>query len=568
MKNDICRKLLGLLTIPSKDSSDYDSWFEQTDFIDFLEKNANNEDKIVVYASSSCYPSSGPASDLLIYSILIPKSAVNPPDVDDLLTWNFLVRNTAWSVREDGQKAWLEPSLSNLGSKSLAQGEHLVFNRSLEGVEELSYYIEIQQNFSQVCAIHHIPQRKAWCRLDQRGDIEEVIQVINVSHEDEKRKKEYSGKIVLFNRDALEKYATLTETVLVRLFDFDRAVMLGPFGQQKHPEDRSKGENIFYRYGGASGNSNYVRGIQLVPIATSQKKVADYIRKLPYGEETQHEKFIVAGDLENRQIAETSYETGMLVAIAFFRPEVLSKYKADREKYDFEENQIGCRSPWCLEFYDINEAGQVYTFLKYLSHLPHEEQLYWKQFNEKPKAQISHHVIKRFFLGEPYSYYSPLASLKDKLWNLQRAWWKTPTRDAIKHTQYPVTGSNDEWRNEILNLDQLLVEGFKERWLRKKAEELGRTPELNYGSLKLLEECLIGLDFEEDRAHSIIDPLQELRHLRNKLKAHASGETARKLKAEAIAEHGNYRNHYKNLATRCDETMQTLIEAFQDLRMN
>ena len=392
--------------------------------------------------------------------------------------------------------------------------------------------------------------------------------MINVSHEDEKRKKEYSGKIVLFNRDALEKYATLTETVLVRLFDFDRAVMLGPFGQQKHPEDRSKGENIFYRYGGASGNSNYVRGIQLVPIATSQKKVADYIRKLPYGEETQHEKFIVAGDLENRQIAETSYETGMLVAIAFFRPEVLSKYKADREKYDFEENQIGCRSPWCLEFYDINEAGQVYTFLKYLSHLPHEEQLYWKQFNEKPKAQISHHVIKRFFLGEPYSYYSPLASLKDKLWNLQRAWWKTPTRDAIKHTQYPVTGSNDEWRNEILNLDQLLVEGFKERWLRKKAEELGRTPELNYGSLKLLEECLIGLDFEEDRAHSIIDPLQELRHLRNKLKAHASGETARKLKAEAIAEHGNYRNHYKNLATRCDETMQTLIEAFQDLRMN
>ena len=301
MKNDICRKLLGLLTVPSKDSSDYDSWFEQTDFIDFLEENADNEDKIVVYASTSCYPSAGPASSLLIYSILAPKSAVNPPDVDDLLTWSLLVRNTAWSVREDREKAWLEPSLSNLGSKSLAQGEHLVFNRSLEGVEELSYYIEIQQNFSHVCAIHHMPERKAWCRLDQRGDIEEVVQVINISHEDEEEKNEYSGKIVLFNRDALEKYAALTETVLVRLFDFDRAVMLGPFGQEKSPEDRSKGENIFYRYGGASGNSNYVRGIQLVPIATSKKKIAENIHKLLYGEEIQHEKFIVARDFQTNK---------------------------------------------------------------------------------------------------------------------------------------------------------------------------------------------------------------------------------------------------------------------------
>ena len=567
MKNDICRRLLGLLTIPSKDSSNYDSWFEQTDFIDFLEGNANNEDKIVVYASSSCYPSAGPASDLLIYSILVPKSAVNPPDVDDLLTWNFLVRNTAWSVREDGQKAWLEPSLSNLGSKSLAQGEHLVFNRSLKGVEELSYYIEIQQNFSQVCGIHHMPERKAWCRLDQRGDIEEVVQVIDVPQEDEEERKKYSGKIVLFNRNALEKYATLTETVLVRLFDFDRAVMLGPFGQEKPPEDRSKGENIFYRYGGASGNSNYVRGVQLVPIATSQKKIIENLHKLLHGEETQQEKFTVSCDFENKKTAEISYEPDV-VAIAFFRPEVLSKYKADLEKYGFEENQISSRSFWCLEFYGINEAGQVYAFLKHLSNLPNDEQKYWKLFNERPKAQISHNVFRRFFLGEPYSHYSPLASLKNKLRNLRCKWWKVPTLNAMRRAQYPVTNLNDEWRNEILNLDQLLVEGFKENWLRKKAKELGRAPELKNRSLKLLEECLIGLDFEEDHAHSIIAPLQEIHYLRTKLRGHASGETAQKLKAEAFAEHGNYRNHYKNLATQCDETMQILIEALQDSRMN
>lgn len=568
MKNDICRKLLGLLTIPSKEGNDYDSWFEQTDFIDFLEKNADNENKIVVYASLSCYPSAGLISSLLIYSILAPKSAVNPPDIDDLLTWNFLVRNTAWSVREDGQKAWLEPSLSNLGSKSLMQGEHLVFNRTLEGVEELSYYIEIQQDFSHVCGIHHMPERKAWCRLDQHGDIEEVVQVIDVAQEDEEEKSEYSGKIILFNRDALEKYATLTETVLVRLFDFDRAVMLGPLGQRKPSEDRSKGENIFYRYGGASGNLNYVRGVQLVPIATSKKKVAEDIHKLLYGEEIQHEKFIVARDFQNKQILETSYEPGVALAIAFFRPEVLSKYKVDYEKYNFEEDQISSRSFWCLEFYDINEAGQVYAFLKHLSRLPNNEQKYWKLFNEHPKAQISHNVFRRFFLGEPYSHYSPLASLKHKLRNLRCKWWKVPTPDAMRRAQYPVTNLNDEWRNEILNLDQLLVEGFKEKWLREKAQELGRAQKPKDRSLKLLEECLIGLGFEGDHAHSIIAPLRNLHNLRTKLKGHASGKTAQKLKTEAFAKHGGYRNHYKNLATQCDETMQTIIEAFQDSPMN
>ena len=89
-----------------------------------------------------------------------------------------------------------------------------------------------------------------------------------------------------------------------------------------------------------------MRGVQLAPVATSQEEVVENINKLFYGEEDQHEKFIVARDFQNKQITEISFETGMLVAIAFFRPEVLSKYKADREKYDFEENHISCRGSW------------------------------------------------------------------------------------------------------------------------------------------------------------------------------------------------------------------------------
>ena len=60
--------------------------------------------------------------------------------------------------------------------------------------------MEIQQRFSHVCGIHYMPERKAWCRLDRHGDIEEVVQVVSFAPENTKEgKNEYGGRIVLFN---------------------------------------------------------------------------------------------------------------------------------------------------------------------------------------------------------------------------------------------------------------------------------------------------------------------------------------------------------------------------------
>ena len=563
MKNDICRKLLGLLTIPSKHSSGYDSWLKQADFIEYLEENAK-EDQVIVYASAGSDSVTAYPTSLFLYSILVPEADVSSPDVDDLLKWS-LTRETQWGVGEQGRDVQIESSFKDNHSRSLTRGEHLLFTRSFEGVRELNYYMEIRQKFSHLCGIHHMPERKAWCRLDRHGNIEDVVREVEIPPSGKCRCR---GRIVLFNRDVLEIYAALTEMVLVRMFDFDRyCTSRAPDWKEKSERSNNDG-NIFYRYGVDPGNCSYTKGVQIIPIAISKEEATKRI----YGDfnegERQQEKFIVARDFKNKKIEKISYEDGMHFETASFRPEVLSKYKADLEKYDFEENYIACRGSWHLEFYDINEAEQIYTFLKHLSYLPHEEQSHWKLFNEKPKAQIPLHVIKAVLYGKSSSYYSPLAKLKDKLWNLQRAWWRMRTPEVIKRAQYPVTGSNDEWRIEILNLHQLLVEGFKEKWLREKAEELGRTPKAKYGSLKLLEECLIGLDFEEDRAHSIIAPLQELHYLRNNLRSHAPGETAQELKSKALTEHGSYYNHYKNLATRCDETMQIIVEAFQDSRMN
>lgn len=138
----------------------------------------------------------------------------------------------------------------------------------------------------------------------------------------------------------------------------------------------------------------------------------------------------------------------------------------------------------------------------------------------------------------------------------------------MERSHYPVTASTEEWKEEILALDQLLVEGFEPGWLRKKAKALGRTPDSRFGSLKLIEECLIGLGFEEVHARSTTSPLHEVHNLRSKLKGHASGETARSIKSSAIAAHGSLREHFKHLCQACDEAMETTIEAFLDPRMS
>jgi hypothetical protein len=57
---------------------------------------------------------------------------------------------------------------------------------------------------------------------------------------------------------------------------------------------------------------------------------------------------------------------------AFFSPEVLRKYKADSDKYSLAGRSISCRCAWSLQTYDVNEAGQVHTYLVYLRNLPYD----------------------------------------------------------------------------------------------------------------------------------------------------------------------------------------------------
>jgi hypothetical protein len=248
---------------------------------------------------------------------------------------------------------------------------------------------------------------------------------------------------------------------------------------------------------------------------------------------------------------------------AFFRPEVLLKYKADPDKYQIEGRSIHCRGAWFLKSYDINEAGQVHAYLCDLNLLPYAEQLYWKSFNEAPKAGISARAHKSDFLAQWDTSPDPLASLKRRLEALRVAgiaWWSLKNPQLPDRVHCPVTASQEEWANELMALDQLVVEGLSRSYFKSKAEAAGITIEPQWGSLKLISEVLMHAKVNEEEATAIVAPLKSLNDLRSKMKGHAGGSDAKAIREALIAKHGDLKLHFRSLVEDCDRAIALMDE--------
>ena len=128
---------------------------------------------------------------------------------------------------------------------------------------------------------------------------------------------------------------------------------------------------------------------------------------------------------------------------------------------------------------------------------------------------------------------------------------------------YPATNSSDEWSNEIMQLDQVAVEGFSGKRLRTRAKLLGRTPTETLASLKLIEECLIGMGCEEERAKEITGALHDVHGYRSKVKAHDGGPEAARIRKEVLQKHGSYRKHFEKLCAGCDEALRSIKAVFE-----
>ena len=412
-------------------------------------------------------------------------------------------------------------------------------------------------------------ERRAYCRLDSRGDIEEVITEIDDEHSDPWQRV----RAVTIRARDLATYMAVSNTALVVKFDFTRFVS-GNFSSWNGQNVRiHKAKDLHYRSCVIPNNASYANGHMLLYTELTER---DLIEEWKAEEDTstkQSASFKIF-DRKNDRLVETSCGPGQIVnyftesdlpweiSPAFFRPDVLHKYKMDPEKYTVDDRSISCRGYWYLKTYDINESGQVHTYIGYLATLPYEEQLYWQSFNEWPKGNISKRAYQTDILGQFSTEDDPLTELKEQVQSLDReppAWWSPRGEALVEEALYPATDSIEEWGNEILALDQLVVEGFQVKGLRCVVTAYGGTYEKEWASLKLLEVALSAAGHTEEQAKQLIDPLRELHVLRNPAKAH--GDTSRRQAAVAGARktHGTLRKHFQDLAGRVRNSIKQIV---------
>lgn len=538
---------------------DFERWIRQEEVMSFLEDDMN-DDHILLYVSLPHF---------FLHAVLVPKVDVSQESTwEELEHWNLSATST-WGVASCADEISLCSPLDHTGSKILDSGEKLLFLREFDCIDRGKFYIEMNQRLCHVLGLHHMPERSAWCRLDDDGDIEEVIKIYNLP-------ELMDGRLVSMSKRQLAIYAGLTDQHFARMVDITRFRSIA-MGSWDHDMTRGyvKCDTIRGQKGIQQGKGSYFRGIQIADIGESKESIMKSMFSFYDDENKKYESFI-AHDWRNDRIGEFSCDPKVLANYfvpmegpfqttpAFFKPEVLTKYKADPEKYTIDNDSISCRGTWYLQSWGVNDAGQVYTYLCYLGNLPNNEQLHWKQFNEKPKAGLPDGTIKTDFLGFWDESYEPLRSLVSqcrKLSSDRRSWWKVRDETLFTRTHYPHSDGRAEWANELMNLDQLLIESLEERKIREIAKAKQATIDDRMRALKLIEASLVADGFEADHAREILGPFHAVHNLRSELKGHASDGTAKAREITARKESGgSLVTHFRTLCQACDESLELIAK--------
>ena len=551
-----------------EDAAEYSAWINAERHLRFLRDNTG-EDELAIYASGEY---------TFINTVVVNQDSISPIDQSDLLRWNgspfYGCASYVWGGGRDD--VWIERGGNHWDSKTLDQARPLVFGRELEGLKGRDrVYFEIQQEYSHVADIHWRQEQHAYCRFDEHGDWEQAVSITS---------KETKGGVTLvsFTRRQLDQYLAASNSVLVRMFDFMLLRYSEFTGWPDAPETVVRESyHLFYRQKVDPGKAAYTRGVQIIRPARPRNEIFASITNGWRGYKDRQYCEFTAWDRRNKRIASISTDPSATtsyfdasknslpfeVSPVFFRPEVLLRYKADRDKYtiDEEHRTIHCRGGWELRTYDINEAGQVHTYIRYLRALPYEEQLYWRSFNEKPKTDISERAFLNDYKGEPTNIVDPLANILSivRRWaESDLTWWKLREEKLLERVNTPRTASRDEWTQAFSDLSKLVIEGFHVPGIRTRLKEMGIVFGKDEKSLTLIEKVLI-------ERYGIVDGtrlsgLRTVQDIRSKVASHSEGSRAVELEREALEEHQTYSAHFENICNTVTSELNLIEEAFRD----
>ena len=557
MDHDLIVDYLKKSTIsPSKDTPEYFEWLKSKDFINFLACSTEGTIPLYIYNPR-----------LYVYSVCLPRNKLKGEYIKELMHWDAGPGSTwGYSATYKDGKPSRHTICPPFDGKILQYAQPLTFFRYFEANKYQDGYTELLQQLTHLLGIHRVSERRSYCKLNEDGDIEDVVKI-----HDEK-----DESVVSIKKDSLDFYLYLTKSIVIRFYDLVRTYKVDfPMLNDSRTEGdiiRDK-EEIYSRIVTVNNSKgrpdlSLLRGFQIIRNRKSWKNLIGHKKK-------KYETFI-AFDWKNNKIAKCSCDPSRLsnyfiasekpygTTPAFFKPDVLLKYKQNPEKYTLQERSISCRNSWNLKTFDINKEGQVHTYLIYLSMLPYSEQKYWKSFNEKPKSNISKRAIQTDFKANWNFAYNPLNELKKNLANFPNVnnaisvekIWEMPSGENMIHydqLNYVVSDSRKEWQDEILNLAKVLIEGFNNKYLKKLSKHLN-CYNSEYGSIRILRECLKAKKIDVDIINNIISPLKNLQDLRTNEVAHLRTSEIRKI----TKKYRSLKEHFRHILSQCEKSINEL----------
>jgi hypothetical protein len=543
------------------DSHAFSEWIHAEAHLAFLRENARADD-LVIYASGEY---------TFVHSVVVPNGRLSPVDRDDLMGWNFNPYTSIASYVTGGGRddVWVERGLSGTGTKTLKDAVQLIFGRTFEGwTGPGRNYYELHQEYAHLAGIHWRPEKRVYCRFNEHGDLEPVVSV--TTRED----KGSNMALVSFKWEPLEEYLAASNASLVRMFDFTLLRRSGFCGWSNEPlQEVDESDHFFYHRKVMPGYAAYTRGVQIICLRRPEKAVFTGITDGWFGQKNKEYAEFIAYDWRNSRIAKISTDPKATanyfnaegnslpfeLSPAFFRPEVLLKYKADRDKYTVGERDVSCRAAWHLEGIDVNEAGQVHAYICYLRRLPYTEQLHWLSFNEPPKASISKRAVINDFKGEFVCFKEPLQRVLSVIrrWHDDKvAWWTLRDEKLIECVNTPLTASRDEWAEAFMDLAKLVVEGFETKPIRAKLDTAQVPYEKEDRTIALLEK-LMNMGDTSVEVQKLVG-LRTVQLLRSKAKGHVGGSEAEQLAQDALMEHETFGNHFRHVCTQVADELETI----------
>ena len=436
----------------------------------------------------------------------------------------------------------------------------------------MRYYYEVMQEYSHLTEIHWRPEQHAYCRFDENGDYDHIVSITSGVDKD--------VSLVTFKREPLELYLAASNSVLIRMFDFTLLRRENFTRWPDGPECIFTGSDaLFYRQKVDAGKAAYTRGVQIIAPSRSKAEIFASLKASWSGTKDRAYVEFVALDWRNDRITKIStdptvttnyfeaHENSLPFELSpvFFRPEVLLKYKTDRNKYTIEERHrtIRCRDAWALRSYDVNEAGQVHAYICDLQSLPYQEQLHWASFNEEPKTGISKRALEHDIKGEWTFFADPLEdiqSIAERWADSDLTWWHLREESLLERANTPRTSSRDEWAQAFMDLSKLIIEGFQVRTIRGELTKMQIAFDKEERSLALLEKLLIGHNKIANGQR--LDGLRTVQNIRNKVIAHSGSSEAVELANTALRDHETFSAHFESVCRTVTNELKLFEQVF------